>query len=360
MPPDKESRTEQATSKKRGKAREQGQVARSTEVDTVAMLFFGIIALYFISPWMLRRLMISASWFFREFPGIEISPGSIRQLSGNAIFLFLIITAPIVLIFALIGVTSNIAQIGFMWTTKPLKWKLQAIKPKFSKINIFSKNKLVDLGSTFGKLAIIGPIAALTIYKQRDQFIPLMDKTVYEILRFTSFTAFMIVLKVCAAMIFLAALDFAYRKWKHEDDIKMSKQEIKDERKDMEGDPKVKSQQRRAMLEFTYQRMMAAVPTADVVVTNPTHYAIAIKYDPEKMKAPKVVAKGARLVAQRIKELAKENRVPIVENKPLAQALYKSVKIGQMIPAQFYKAVAEVLAYIYRLNKKFTDRKRQI
>ena len=349
---DKDSKTEQATSKKLGKARDKGQVVHSKEVDTVAILFFGTVILYFIGPWMMKRIMMTSSSYFKRCASIEVSRASVQQLTGSAIMDFVVICAPFVLLCAVVGVIVNLAQVKFLWTTEPLKWKLSSIQPKLSKINFFKKDNLLTLCTSVGKLFIIAPIAAATIYAERMQFVQLMDMNSVMLYKFVAMLAFKIVMRVCIAMVFLAAADYFYQKWKHADNLKMTKQEVKDERKDAEGDPKVKSKQKQNMMQFMYHRMMAAVPKADVVVTNPTHYAVALKYDSSKMKAPKVVAKGARLVAKRIKELAKENKVPVIENKPLAQALFKSVKVGQEIPAVFYKAVAELLAFIYRVSGK--------
>jgi flagellar biosynthetic protein FlhB len=213
-----------------------------------------------------------------------------------------------------------------------------------------SLKALVELAKSILKLLFIGLIAYILVKSDMDAFPELIHQEVGQILVFIARVALKIAFFVCLAMIVLAVLDFLYQRWQHEKDLRMTKQEVKDEQKQTYGDPKVKSRIRSMQLEMARRRMMEAVPEADVVITNPTHLAIAIKFDAAKMVAPQVLAKGAGHVAQRIKEIAAEHEVPLVENKPLAQALYKMVELGDYIPAELYRAVAEVLAYVYRLK----------
>jgi len=208
----------------------------------------------------------------------------------------------------------------------------------------------VELGKSIMKLLIIGGISYGLIKAEMKGFPPLMQQGVGEIFLFIAQVAFKILFFVCLALIILALLDYIYQRWQFEQSIKMTKQEVKDEHKQVEGDPKVKSRIRKAQLEMAARRMMEAVPEADVVITNPVHLAVALKFEASEMVAPTVIAKGAGHIAERIKEIASEHQVPIVEDKPLAQTLFKMVEIGEFIPAELYRAVAEILAYVYRLK----------
>ena len=243
-------------------------------------------------------------------------------------------------------------QIGWLWTFKPLAPKWSQIKPKLSKLNPLKKDKIIDLFISIGKLLVIGSIVFYTIKGELFNFIPYVDKPLYYTWVFIMKLVFKVVVRVSIILIFLAVADYFKVWWKHEEEIKMTKDEVKQERKDIEGDPAIKSWQKSQRFKQFREFMMAKVPEADVVITNPIHYAVAVKYDELSMNAPQVVAKGMRKMAEKIKEIAKEHDIPIVENKPLAQALYNDVEVGQEIPATFYKTVAEVLAYVYKLKNK--------
>jgi flagellar biosynthetic protein FlhB len=213
-----------------------------------------------------------------------------------------------------------------------------------------SLKSLVELGKSVIKILFIGSIAYLLVKSDMQQFPILIHQEVGQILVFIGRVALKVCFFVCLAMIVLAVLDYTYQHWQHEQDLKMTKQEVKDEMKQTYGDPKIKARIRGVQMEMARRRMMEAVPEADVVITNPTHLAIALKFDAREMIAPRVLAKGSGHIAQRIREIAAEHQIPLVEEKPLAQALFKMVEIGDYIPAELYRAVAEVLAYVYRLK----------
>jgi flagellar biosynthetic protein FlhB len=215
---------------------------------------------------------------------------------------------------------------------------------------LFSLRSLAELVKSIVKILFVAAVAYLMIKQDLDLIPTLTRQSVLDIFVFAARVAFKICFNVCLALVVLAILDFAYQRWEHEKSLRMTKQEVKDENKQTEGDPKIKARIRSIQMETARQRMMAAVPTADVVITNPTHLAVALRFDAARMIAPQVIAKGAGHVAERIKQIAAENDVPLVEDKPLARALYKIVEIGNTIPADLYKAVAEVLAYVYRLR----------
>jgi flagellar biosynthetic protein FlhB len=286
------------------------------------------------------------------------SPATFNLTEKNALLLFtnlsiyvLKMILPITLLAMLAGVIASVSQTGLMLTFKP-------IIPSFSKINPFSGIKrmaspksLVELLKSLLKISIVSYLAYSIIRDRYAEIILTIDMDIYGVVATFTSIAYEIGLKTGLALLILAAADYLYQRYTFEQSIKMTKQEIKEEHKQAEGDPQIKSRIKRKQFEMSMHRMMEAVPTADVVITNPIHLAIAIKYDAGDMGAPKVVAKGQRLVAEKIKELARENDVPIVEDKPLARSLFKTVEIDEEIPVDLYKAVAEILAYVYQLSK---------
>jgi flagellar biosynthetic protein FlhB len=254
------------------------------------------------------------------------------------------------------GVVSNLIQ------TRGLKISGHPLIPKFNKLNpikgfsrIFSKNSVMELFKSLFKISVVTLISYFTIQGRWDEIPLLMGFAVGKTLEFMGSVAIEIMFKVLLFMIFLALVDYAFQRFTYLENLKMTKEEVKDERKETEGNPQIKQRIRTVQAEMAKRRMMSSVPEADVVVTNPTHLAIAIKYDREKYSAPTVVAKGAGPIAQKIRDVARDNQVPIVENKPLARVLHKSVEIGQQIPDSLYKAVAEILAYVYRLKGKTSE-----
>ena len=243
-----------------------------------------------------------------------------------------------------------------MWTLKPLTPKLDKFNVVKGLKRLFSLRKMIDIPKNLLKLIIIGVAPYYVVKSEFRRLLYIMDSNVWQIMAFIGLILMKIMFYVAIIMLLLALIDYVYQQWKFEQDLMMTKDEVKDERKQAEGDPKVKARIRRMQIEFGMKRMMAQVPEADVVVTNPVHLAVALKYDRESMNAPQVVAKGARLIAEKIKEIARENNVPIIENKPLAQSLYKMVEVGDAIPESLYKAVAEILAYVYRQkNNRYAE-----
>jgi flagellar biosynthetic protein FlhB len=240
---------------------------------------------------------------------------------------------------------------------EPLRPKLKKLNPISGMKRLVSIKALVELVKSIFKILVVGGIAYGVVRTETARFPGLMQQEVGDILIFISKLAFKVFFFVCLALIILAALDYIYQRWQYEEDLKMTKQQVKDERKQQEGDPWVKSRIRRVQREMAARRMMEAVPAADVVITNPVHLAVALQFDAAKMVAPAVVAKGAGHIAERIKEIARNHQVPVVEDKPLAQALHKMVEVGEYIPVELYRTVAEVLAYVYRLKGMYQTRK---
>jgi flagellar biosynthetic protein FlhB len=346
-----DERTEQATPRKREQAREKGQVARSQELNSVAIIFFGMIALVIFASSIYSNL---ANVFFYnvQMSTTDLTIGSVYQLfldNGSA---FLKIIAPILIFLGVVGILINLAQVGALITFKPLEPKLDKLNIISGAGRLFSTKTIIELFRDTIKITIIGYIAYLTLKSELKNYVPLVDQEVGQIMAFMARVALKICLRVSGALLVLAILDYVYQKFDFERRIRMTKQEIKEEYKLFEGDPLIKSRIRRIQRELAHSRMLQDVPKADVVITNPTHLAVAIQYDPESMSAPKVVAKGERLIAEKIKEIAAKAGVPIVENQPLARAIYEAVDIGMSIPAKLYRAVAEVLAYVYKLKGK--------
>ncbi|MCL2204817.1 MAG: flagellar biosynthesis protein FlhB [Defluviitaleaceae bacterium] len=349
-------KTEQATPKKKSKARDEGQVAKSQEISTAFMLLAGFFALRLFAG-----TIAGGIFGLFEFQNQIIFGGMDRMeqvsLARHMAWIFgqvLLMCAPMFMVGAIVGLITNIVQVGWHLTTKPLK-------PKFSKFNpikgfkkIFSLTSAVNFLKSLFKLAIIGTVVFIMIRGAIEETMPFllgMEAAVGVVV-----IGDLIVnmgLAIGALYLFIAALDYAYTRWKHAKDLRMTKHEVKQEHKEMDGDPQIKGKIRQKMREASMRRMMQNVPQADVIITNPTHYAVALKYDLlGPLSAPKLVAKGVDFVARRIKEVAIENNVHIVENPPLARAIYNDVELDKEIPEELYVAVAEIMAYVFQLKNK--------
>jgi flagellar biosynthetic protein FlhB len=346
-----QERTEKATPKRRQQARRKGQVAQSRELPSVLILMTAMGFFYFAGTWMFWNLSEVVGGIYQQLDTLRFE--AVPDVSDLAKAIFskvLLILVPFFVAVLIAGLGANIGQVGFEMHSEPMRPKLNKFNPISGMKRLVSLKALVELVKSLLKILIIGLIAVGVVKKEMPKFPALMQQEVVDILVYIGKVAFEIFFYVCLVLIILAVLDYVYQRWQHEENLKMTKQEVKDERKQTEGDPKVKGRIRKAQLEMAARRMMAAVPEADVVITNPVHLAVALKFDAEQMVAPTVVAKGAGLVAEKIKEIARDHQVPIVEDKPLAQALHKMVEIGEFIPVELYRAVAEVLAYVYRLK----------
>ena len=343
-------KTEQPTSKKLEDARKEGQVAKSKEVANAA----GILALFLIVRFYAGTL---GEGFVNYFRGMyNAIPDAIQMFDSAVPFatISVILRQMILQMLLMMGpvLLIDVVQVKWKLTGKPLQ-------PKFSKLNpvkgfgrIFSKNSIVELIKSIAKIGVIGYIAFSEVQKYASELYLLYDIGLYQAIGLVGDILFSVGIKVAAAYMVIALLDFAYQKWKFRQDMMMTKQEVKDEYKNQEGDPQIKGKQRQRMREASQRRMMQQLPEADVVITNPTHFAVAIKYDPDRYDAPYVLAKGEDYLAQKIKEIAREHDIEIVENKPLARMLYANVDIGGLIPPELYQAVAEVLAFVYHLKGK--------
>jgi flagellar biosynthetic protein FlhB len=347
-----QEKTEEATPKRREETREKGQVTKSRELTSIAVLGGCLIYFYFGAPVLIGRLLEVMKACFRQSGQLTVSVDSIQALLLDLALQTLLTLLPILLVAMLCGFLANFFQVGLIFSTEAIAPKLSKVSPLEGFKRLFSLQSFVELIKNIFKIAIVGAVAYLTVSGEAKAIVPLMDLSVTEIVYYIGQVSFKILYTTCWVLILLAILDYLYQRWEHEKKLKMSRQEIKDENKQSEGDPLVKGRIKRLQREMARKRMMAAVPKADVVITNPTHLAVALRYDPETMPAPLVIAKGADFLAEKIREIAKKHDVPLIENKPLAQVLYKMVAVEKSIPENLYKVVAEILAQVYSLKRK--------
>ncbi len=345
-------RTEQATPKKREEARRKGQVAKSREIPSVSVLLGGASALFLFGSYLYRHLSDLMIRSFREIDARSFSFETVQILNGELIQSFLLILAPVLITVMVLSMASHYVQSGALMSPEAVKWDLSKINPLTGLKRLFSKQSIAELFKSIFKFGIIGWVAYLTIKKELLGLILLVDQSPEDILRYVRSISWDLLLRTGLLMAVLAGLDYLFQRWTFERTLRMTKQEVKEEYKQTEGDPMVKSRLRSLQRQIARRRMMAEVPKADVIITNPTHLAIALFYQMKKMEAPKVVAKGSGFIAEKIVEIARTHHIPVIENKPLAQLLYKTVEVGQLIPSQFYQAVADILAYVYRLKRK--------
>jgi flagellar biosynthetic protein FlhB len=340
------------SSRRREEAREKGQVARSQELVSVILLVACLIYFYFGGSGLLGKIMELMTFGFRSASRAELTSESLVYLFVDYIFKGFIILFPIMLTVVIAAILGNVLQIGVLFSAESVTPKISKIDPIKGFQRLFSMRSFVELIKSIFKICIIGTVAYFVVKDETDNVLVLMEQSAWGTMNYLGRISFKILLSTTIVLIALAILDYVYQRWEYEKSLRMTKQEIKDEYKNTEGDPLIKARIRRIQREAAQKRMMSEVPKADVVITNPTHLAIAIKYDHENMQAPMVVAKGANIIAEKIKQIAGENDVLIVEDKPLAQVLYKMVDINDLIPEDLYKAVAEVLAFVYDQKKK--------
>ena len=348
-------KTEKATPKKLEDARKEGRVARSSDLINGLMLLLMFFVLRIFGNFMAKGFLESFVKYYNKTADISMEIFDVKQavnLGNEIVFDIVIACLPILIGSFLVAFAGNVVQIGWKVTTKPLKPKLDRLNPIGGLKRMFSQEKVVELIKSLLKVFAIAIVAYNEV---KDRWLFILNLYDFEFMQ-AIVNIFDIVLdvgvKISVLFVIIGIADFGYQKWKHLHDLRMSKQEVKDEMKQSEGDPQVKGRIRQKMREGARRRMMQELPKADVVITNPTHFAVAIKYDKEKAEAPYVLAKGADYVASTIKEAAKEHKIEIVENKPLARMLYYNVEIGEQIPPELYQMVAEVLAYVYSVKNK--------
>ena len=352
MPVDDQERTEEATPKRREEARKKGQVARSQEIGSAALILGGLLALSLLGP---RFSQSALETLWRSWASLSASPltqEGVADLANGALQTGLLLFLPIVGLMAIIGALASIVQYGVLWAPDQIALEWERISPLAGFKRIFSLRSLMTFFKTMLKFVLVGSVTYFVVLRQMPTVVTAIQTDPKQALSMGGQVVGVLILWTGVAIAFLGVVDYLFERWEFERSIRMSRQEMREEMKQTEGDPMLRARIRTIQREMARKRMIAEVPKADVVVTNPTELAIAILYVQGEMAAPRVVAKGAGFIAQKIREVAAEHRVPLVENKPVARALYRSVKVGAYIPSALYRAVAEILAYVYRIKAK--------
>jgi flagellar biosynthetic protein FlhB len=348
-----DNKSERPTGRRLQKAREKGQVARSREVASAAVLFGVLLTLTFMGQTIISSLEKEMRYLLRLQIPSELTLVGLSGLINGIAWRMSFVVVPILLAALSFSVLASFLQGGLAISWQSMGFHFNKLSPQHGLNRIFSKNGLVELLKSIILIIAVSYIS----YKVVSQYTPLYPRLVLmdvrQLMYWTASISYEVFFRFALLLIVLAMFDYGFQRYRFLEQLKMTKQEVKEEFKEMEGDPVTKGRIRRIQREMARKRMMADVPTADVVITNPTHYAIALSYKMESMDAPKVVAKGVGYLALKIKELAQEHSIPLVENKPLAQTLYKTVEVGESIPATLYKAVAEILAYVYKAKNSW-------
>ena len=352
MPDQDGDKTQDATPHRRQKAREEGQVAKSQDLGSAVLLLAGMLAwtmsggalVEFLGEYSQAQLGGEA-WLSADNQfAVAVWNRTLTQLARYLL--------PIFAVMLLVAISINVAQVGFLFLPSKVGFDITRLDPLKGMKRLFSISSTARLGFGIFKIAVIATVAYVSLYQERDAILGLTGLVLPEVAAFIVGILFWTTVKIGVALFILAILEYAFQRWKHEQDMKMTSQEVREEMKNLEGDPQIAARRRAVQRQLALNRLGEAVPNADVVITNPTELAVAIQYQPESMAAPLVVAKGAGVLAKRIRRLALEHGIPIVEKKPLAQALYRDVDVNQPIPQEKYAAVAEILAYVYQLKGK--------
>lgn len=345
---DASERTEAPTPRRRQEAREKGQVARSTDLTAAVVLLAGLTVLNFVSAGVFQRLLDLT----REMSDLSaIDPGNLRVWLVRAGSTAAAILAPFLLLLLLATTAGGLVQTGGLVAWKLLALKFENLAPTRGLQRLFSPESLVRLGQSVLKIAFVATIAWMSASGEISALLGVGQAEPIVIAHRSAELVFTLALRMGLALLVLGLLDYFYQRWRFERNLRMTRQEVRDELKRMDGDPMMKQRRRQAQLKLAMQRLGIDVPKSDVVVTNPTEYAVAIRYDEATMTAPRLVAKGRGYLALRIRQIAVQHGVPIVQRPPLARGLYAAVEVGEAIPPMYYKAVAELLAYVYRLNQ---------
>lgn len=345
-------KTEKATPKKKQDSRKKGQVAKSQDLNTAISLLvlFGFLSAFAATMGENISRMFQNS--IQQYMLMEVTESNLKIIAFEIMEQSAFILGPFMLAAVAAGVVANYLQVGWLVTTEPLKPKLEKLDPIKGLKRIFSMRSIVELLKSILKIGFVGTVAFIILWVNIEKVLQTALKPIEDTLPLVGLLTVQMGIAAACSLLILGLLDYFYQKFDFEKSLRMSKQDIKDEHKNAEGDPLIKSRIRQTQREMAMRRMMQEIPEADVVITNPTHYAIALKYDESKRDAPYVVAKGTDYIAQKIKLIAKENEVMTVENRPLARALHAQTEIGDSVPEEFFKAVAEILAYVYRIKNK--------
>jgi flagellar biosynthetic protein FlhB len=331
-------------------------VAKSADLNSSVVLLAAMLALYFLMPPFIRMFTDITRSYLENAATMELDTRSVSNLAlrlGIQISGFFI---PFIVIIVSAALLSNVAQVGFHLSGYPLVPRIEKLSPIAGFRRMFSARSLAELVKSIFKIVLVGLIAYITVRGELDRLVALTNVDVWGAWAFFGKVVFKLGMRIAITFLALGLADYGFQRYQFEQDIKMTKEEVRQEIKDFEGDPQIRARIRRVRRQMAISRMMAEVPRAHVVVTNPTNLAVALRYEMDSMQAPVVVAKGARLMAERIREAAVSNNVPLVENATLAQMLYKSVDVGAQIPERLYRAVAEVLAYVYQIDRRSQQR----
>ena len=351
MAEDQFEKSEPPTQRRRQEARDDGNVAKSMDLTAACMLLAAVLLLNFLGLRLIEGMMTPLRLVLSgAMSGNPTRPDDLENLALFAVEVVSSTLVPLVLSIMVVGLAATIGQVGFLVTLKPVTPRLDKLSPMRGLQNLFNARAGMRLLMSLLKVALIAVVAMWAIYLDFGAIARLSELEAVQAFAMAAHLVYKLALKLALLLLLLGILDFAFQKWQHERDLRMSKQEVKEEMKRMEGDPLVKQRRSRVAKQLAEQRTAQTVPQADVIVTNPTHFAVALRYESATMHAPKVIAKGADYLAMRMRQIAAVHRIPIVERKPLAQALYHGVEVGQEIPPEHYAAVAEILAYVYRIS----------
>jgi flagellar biosynthetic protein FlhB len=346
-------KTEEPTQKKKEDSRKEGQVPKSQELNTAVLLLAFFVALKFGCGWMGNRLIAvfkNSFGKFSDYTSMNLDSVNCHRLVLEFGLYLFVTLVPVMIVAVVISFLSNRVQFSWKITFKPMEPKLSKISPMSGLKRIFSSRTLIQFLMALLKIAVISYVVYDTLKEQWGLLFRFFDMSLFEGVATIGNLVINLGIKIAVYLLIISFIDLFYQRWKNHKDNMMSKQDVKDEYKNQEGDPQIKGRIRRKQREMSQMRMMQSVPEADVIITNPTHYAVAIQYNREFQDAPHVIAKGADYVAGKIKEVAKENNIEIYENKALARILYNNVEVGEEIPPELYQAVAEVLAYVYKIR----------
>ena len=351
---DSGDKTEKATPKKRKDAREKGQVLQSKEINTALLLLSVFLGVKLFGGYIYNSISVFLKTLITEYAKTSdtFSISRVYKIFAEIGTILLKTMGPLLAIALVTSLIVEYAQVGFLFTMKTLGFKFDRINPLKGIKRMFSMRSLVELLKSIIKVIIVGFVAYSYMAGETIKVLNLARMDIISVALYIVQASLGVAIRICIALVIIAALDYLYQWWDFEKGLKMTKQEVKEEYKQMEGNPEIKSKIKQKQRQISMRRMLQDVPKADVVITNPTHFAVAIRYDEKKSAAPIVTAKGQDFMAMRIKEVAKENKIEIVENKPLARTLYSTVNIGEAIPPELYQAVAEVLAFVYSIKGK--------
>jgi len=347
-----EDRTEAATPRRREDARNEGKVCKSADINTALSFLISLLVLRAAGPYLYENFTDIFKETFSTLHVQEISLDQARDMMMAQMMKGLRLCLPVMLGVGAVGLASNVLQVGFRVTPKAIAWDSNRINPLKGVVNLISLRSAVELLKSIAKVVVVGAVVYAFLRREMPRLLDLADMSVGTAASTVGGMCWQLLSRACIILLAIGILDYIFQRFNFEKSIRMTKQEVKEEYKRTEGDPAIKGRIRQRQREIARSRMVQAVPKADVVLTNPTHYAVALKYDPEEMAAPIVIAKGQRLMAQKIKEIASANGIPIIENPPVTRMIYKMVEVGQAIPEELYQTVAEILAYVYKLSEK--------